>query len=116
MGNPSQGWRSRVNWPPMLLPPPEPQTHLTVSTPNEQPQMPSQRNLNLNNKKEQQIYNGETSYPSYVMELQEINLPSARVLPDNHPPCPLEELEKEKEESAPQLNLPPLPKNSIHPR
>ena len=56
--------------------------------------MPTQPNLNMKNKKEQQVYNGEASYPTYVVEIQEINLWFGRVLPDNHPPSPPKELEE----------------------
>ena len=49
------------------------------------------------------------------MEIQEPNLRSGRVLPDNQPPSPLDELEEEKEESVPQANPPPFPERLIHP-
>jgi hypothetical protein len=93
----------------------QPQPQLTHPTPPKQPQMPAQPNLNPNNKQAQQVYSGETSYPAYVVEIQEINLRSGRVLPDNHPPSPPEELEEEKEESTPQVNPPPFPERLIHP-
>ena len=48
------------------------------------------------------------------MEIQEMNLRYGRVLPDNQPPSPLEELEEENEESVPQLNPPPFPEILIH--
>jgi len=53
--------------------------------------------MNPNNKQAQQVYSGETSYPAYVGEIQEINLSSRRVLSENQPPLPPEELEEEKE-------------------
>ena len=68
----------------------------------------------MNNKKAQQVYSRETSYLAYVVEIQEINLQFGRVLQDNHPPSPPEEIEGEKEESVPQVNSPPLPKRLIH--
>ena len=54
--------------------------------PPRQPQMPAQPNPNPNNRQAQQVYSGETSYPTYAVEIQEINLRSGRVLPDNQPP------------------------------
>jgi len=77
--------------------------------------MPSQPNLNPNNKQAQQVHSGENPYPAYAMEIQEINLQSGRVLPDNHTPSPPEEFEEEKEESVPQVNRPPFPERLIHP-
>jgi len=77
--------------------------------------MPAQPNLNLNKRKEQQVYNGETSYPTYAGEIQEINLMSRRVLPNNRPPSPPAELEEEKEEIVPQENTPPFPEILIRP-
>jgi len=47
------------------------------------------------------------------MEIQEINLRSGRVLPDNQPPSPTE-LEEEKEESVPQASQPPFPEGLIN--
>jgi len=76
--------------------------------------MPAQPNPNPK-KHAQQVYSGETSYPAYVVEIQEINLRSGRVLPDNQPPSPPKALEEEKEESVPKANPPPFPKRLIHP-
>lgn len=56
------------------------------------------------------------SYPTYVMEIYEINLWSRKVLPGNQPPYPPEYLEEEKEDSATQVNAPPYAKRLIHPR
>jgi hypothetical protein len=112
---PSQGWRPPYNQSPALLPPPPSQPQLLHPAPPKQPQMPAQPNLNPNNRQAQQVYSGETSYPAYVVEIQEINLRSGRVLPDNQPPSPPEELEEEKEESVPQANPPPFPERLIHP-
>ena len=77
--------------------------------------MSAQPNLNPNNKQAQQFYNGDTSYPVYDVEIQEINLRFGIVLPYNHPPSPPKELEEEKEESTPQVNPPPFPERLIHP-
>jgi len=77
--------------------------------------MPTEPNLNPNNKHAQHVYNGETYYPAYVGEIQEINLRSRRVLLDNQPPSPPEELDEEKEENVPQANPPPFPERLIHP-
>jgi len=77
--------------------------------------MPAQPNPNPNNKHEQQIYSEETSYPAYVMEIQEINLKFGRFLPNNQPPSPLEELEEEKEENFSKSNQPPFSQILIRP-
>eukprot|EP00253_Pinus_taeda_P004053 PITA_04053 len=66
-------------------------------------------NPNLNNKHAQLVYSGETSYPTYAMEIKEINLRSGRVLPDGHPPYPPEYLEEEKEDGTPPANATPYP-------
>ena len=68
--------------------------------------MPAQPNPNLNNKQAPQVYYGETSYPAYVVEIQEINLRSGRVLPDNQPPPPCRDVEEEREESNLKVNPP----------
>eukprot|EP00253_Pinus_taeda_P006126 PITA_06126 len=68
--------------------------------------MPAQPNLNPNNRRAQQVYTGETTCPTYAVEIQEINLRSGKVLPECQPP-PLEE-EEEKQESEPQV-IPPFP-------
>jgi len=49
------------------------------------------------------------------MQIQEINLRSGRVLPDNKPPSTPKELEEEKEESVSQENPPPFLERLIHP-
>ena len=77
--------------------------------------MPAQPNPNPNNRQAQQVYNGETSYPAYAMEIQEINLRSRRVLPDNQPPYPPRESEEEREESMPKVNPPPFLERLTHP-
>lgn len=66
--------------------------------------MPAQPNLNPNNKQAQQVYSGETSYPTYVVEIQEINLRSGRIIPDNQPPYPHREFEEEREEHNLKVN------------
>jgi len=77
--------------------------------------MPDQPNPYLNNRQAQQVYNGETSYPAYAVEIQEINLRSRRVIPDNQYPSQPKETEEEKEDSVPQVSPPPFPKILIHP-
>jgi len=57
----------------------------------------------------------ETSYPTYAMEIHEINLRYQRVLPDNQPPSPLRESEEEREKSVPRVNPPPFRKRLTHP-
>ena len=77
--------------------------------------MPAQPNLNPNNRQAHQVYSGETSYPAYSVEIQEINLRSERVLPDNQPLPPPREVEEEREESRPKLNPPPFPERLTQP-
>jgi len=77
--------------------------------------MPAQPNPNPNNKHSQQVYSGETSYPAYALEIQEINLRSGRVLLDNQPPSPPRESEEEREESMPRVNPPPFPERLTQP-
>ena len=76
--------------------------------------MPAQPNPNLNNMKAQQTYGGETSYPAYVVEIQEINLRSRRIIPDNQPPSPHKEVKEKGEESNLKAN-PPFPKRLAQP-
>eukprot|EP00253_Pinus_taeda_P023003 PITA_23003 len=68
--------------------------------------MPSQPNPNTNNRQEQQAYTGETSYLAYVVEIQEINLRSERVLLEIQPLPPPREVEEEREESMPKVIYP----------
>ena len=67
---------AQLNQPPTLLPPPPPQPQLTRPTPHKKSQMCDQPNLNPNNKQEKQVYSGVTSYPTYVVDIQEIKLRS----------------------------------------
>ena len=90
------------------MPPPPSQPHILHPAPPKQPRVPTQENVNRNNKQAQQVYSGETSYLAYVVEIQEMNLRSGRVLPNNLPPYPPEALDEEKEESIPQANPPPF--------
>ena len=60
------------------------------------------------------MYSGETSYPIYVVDIQEINLRSGRILPDNQPPSPQREVEEEREESNLKIN-PPFPERLTQP-
>ena len=76
--------------------------------------MPAQENPNPNNRQAQQAYSGETSYPAYVVEIQEINLRLGRILCDNQPPSPHREIEEEREESNLKLN-PPFPERLAQP-
>lgn len=76
--------------------------------------MPAQPNLNPNNRQTQQIYSGETSYPTYAVEIREINLRSGKILPDNKPPSPHREVEEEREERKLKVN-PPFPERLAQP-
>ena len=67
--------------------------------------MPAQLNPNPNNRQAQQVYTGETTCPTYAVEIQEINLRSGKVLPDSQPP-PKED-EVEEQESEPKA-IPPF--------
>ena len=76
--------------------------------------MPAQENLNPNSRQAQQVYSGETSYPAYTIEIQEINLISGRIIPNNQPPSPHREVEEEREESNLKVN-PPFPDRLAQP-
>jgi len=80
---PHQGWGPHYNSPFTLLPPPPAQPQPLPPDPPRQPQMPTQLNPNPNNRQAQQVYSGEPSCLTYAMEIQEINLQSRKVLPDN---------------------------------
>ena len=56
----------------LLLPTPLAQPQPLPPAPPRQPQIPAQ--LNSNNRQAQQVYSGEPSCPTYVVEIQEINL------------------------------------------
>jgi len=49
------------------------------------------------------------------VEIQEINLRSRRVLPDNQPLPPPRESEEEREESMPKVNPLPFPERLTQP-
>ena len=65
--------------------------------------MSAQPNLNPKNKQAQQVYNGEAPYPTYVVEIQEINLRFGKVLLDVHPQPPINNPKEEKREHVPQV-------------
>ena len=67
--------------------------------------MPTQLNPNPNNRQAQQVYTRETKCPTYVVEIQEINLRSGKTLPCRQPP-PLED-DEDKHESEPKA-IPPF--------
>lgn len=69
--------------------------------------MPTLSNPKVKNKKAQQFYNWETSYLAYVVEIQEINLWSEKILLDDHLPSPLEYIEEGEGDSTLQANAPP---------
>jgi len=56
------------------------------------------------------VYSGDTSSPSYVVEIHKINLRSGRVLSDNQTTPPPRESEGEREVSMPRMNPPLFPK------
>ena len=95
--NPSKGWRPQQNQPPALMPPPQPKPHLTHVSPPRLPKLPGQSNPNSNKRQAQQAPSGETSYPAYAVEIEEVNIRLERVLLDNHPPSPPVEVEEENE-------------------
>lgn len=70
----------------------------------------------MNNKKPQQVYSGKTSYRAYVVEIQEINLWSGKVLQDAHPPYPPKYPEEEKEDGTRQANAPRYPEMLVKPK
>lgn len=72
--------------------------------------MPTQLNPNPNNKQAEQVYTRETTCPTYVVDIQEINLRSGKILPDSQPP-PKEDEEERKESEA--KAIPPFPERLI---
>ncbi len=76
--------------------------------------MPAQLNPKPNNRQAQQTYGGETSYPTYAIEIQNINLRSGRILLDNQPPSLHKEVEEKREESNLKAN-PPFPERLAQP-
>ena len=95
------------------MPPPQPQPQLTHVSPPRLPQIIAHPNPNSKNRQTQQATNGETSYPAYAMEIQEVNLRLGRVLPDKDRPSPPVEVE-EKEEGNTQIQQPLFPRRLIH--
>jgi len=76
--------------------------------------MPTQPNPNPNNRQAQQVYSGETSYATYAVEIQEINLRSRRILLNDQPPSPHSGVEEERGESNLEVN-PPFPERLAQP-
>jgi hypothetical protein len=106
---PSQGWRPQNFQQPTLLPPPPPQNNTTPnSVPPKKPQLPSQPTPNPNNKQAQPVYNNDTTYQTYLVELQEINLRSGKILQQQPKLIEIEEYEKENI-TLPQPQAPPYP-------
>jgi len=89
-------------------------TIILHAAPPKQPQMPAQPNLNPNNRQAQQVYSGDTSYPTYDVGIQEINLRSRRVHSENQPPPPPRKSEEERGGSMPRVNPPPFPEGLTH--
>jgi hypothetical protein len=107
---PSQGWRPQNFQQPALLPPPPPPQNNTTpnSVPPKKPQLPTQPAPNPNNKQVQPVYNNDTTYQTYSVELQEINLRSGKILQQQ--PKLIENEESEKENiTLPQPQAPPYP-------
>lgn len=80
------------------MPPPPTQPQSLPPAPPRQPQIPAQPNPNLNNRQAQQVYCEEPSCPTYVVEIQEINLQYGKVIPDSQPPPREDEVDKEESE------------------
>jgi hypothetical protein len=84
--------------------PPPPRTNNTTqnNVPPRQPQQQAQPALNPNTKQVQPVYNSETTYQTYSLEVQEINLRSRKVLQQQQPKL-IKYVEYEKEEiTSPQ--------------
>ena len=82
-----------------------PQTNNTTqnNVPPRQPQQQAQPALNPNTKQVQPVYNSETTYQTYSLEVQEINLRSGKVLQQQ--PKLIKYLEYEKEDiTSPQTS------------
>jgi hypothetical protein len=71
---PPQGWRPQNFQPALLPPPPEPNNTTQNNFPPKQPQLPTRPAPNMNNKQVQHVYNNDTTYHTYSLELQEINI------------------------------------------
>jgi hypothetical protein len=83
-------------------------TLLQTSVPPKKPQLPTQPAPNPNNKQVQPVYNNDTTYQTYSVELQEINLRSGKILQQQ--PKLIENEESEKENiTLPQPQAPPYP-------
>jgi hypothetical protein len=63
-----------------MPPPPKPNNTNQIIFPPKQPQLPTQHAPNSNNKQVQPVYNNETTYQTYSLDVQEINLRSGKVL------------------------------------
>jgi hypothetical protein len=67
---PPQRWRPQSFQQATLLPlPPQPNNITQNNVPPKQPQLPSQPAPNPNNKKVQPMYNNDTNYKKYALEL-----------------------------------------------
>jgi hypothetical protein len=106
---PLQGWRPQnFQQPTLMHPPPQPNNTIQNSVPPKQPQLPAQPAPNLNNKQVQPVYNNETTYQTYSLEVQEINLRSGKVLKQQ--PKLIKDVESEKDDVIlPQPQTPPYP-------
>jgi hypothetical protein len=77
---PSQGWRPKNFQHPALLSPPLQNNTTPNSFPPKKPHLPTQPTPNPSNQQTQPIYNNDTTYQTYSMELQEINIRSGNIL------------------------------------
>jgi len=76
---PPQGWRPQ-NFQYALLPPPPQPNNTKNNVPPKKTQLPSQPTPNLNKNQVQPVYNNDTTYQIYSLELQEINIISGNIL------------------------------------
>ena len=107
MESTSQGWRPKQFQQPTLFPlspPPQNNTTPNILAPK-QPQLPSQLSPNPNNKQAQPVYNNDTTYQTYSMELQEINIILGKNFQKNQISYKIKNLRKK---TLPYLNHKPL--------
>jgi hypothetical protein len=103
---PSQGWRPKNFQHPALLSPPLQNNTTPNSFPPKKPHLPTQPTPNPSNQQTQPIYNNDTTYQTYSMELQEINIRSGNILQQQPKFIEIEEYDKESI-TLPQPQDPP---------
>ena len=78
----------------IISPPPQPNNTTQNNVLPKQPQLPTQPSPNPNNKEVQFVHNNDTTYQTYSVELQEINLRSGKKMQQQPKLIENEETEK----------------------